>query len=237
LLPPRLLLFALLPPRLLPFELPPRLLVLLLDPERPLFALLPPRLLPAELLVDPERPLLLPPLLPGRPFELPPEACEVLLLDDPPDGLPFDELPPGRPFEEGLPVLLPCDVLEPPEEWLVAAGLLAGLGADCGFFLSSALPGTEIASKKRAMANKVGKRCEWRCLNFMRPPEAVIKRLQLSTDNHERAMLLNFGPKVFYSCQLRWGPDPTRAPPVLSGDLLFAQPVSAQPALAFGLCH
>jgi hypothetical protein len=175
--------------------------VLLFDPERPLFALLPPfepRLFPAELFVDPERPLLLPPLLPlGRPFELPPEACEALLLDDPPDGLPFaepldglplDEPPLGLPFDDppdpdGLPVLLPCDVLEPPEEWFVEAGLLGGLGADWGFFLSSALPGTEIASKKRAMANRVGKRCEWRCLSFMRPPEAVIKRLQLSTDN------------------------------------------------------
>jgi hypothetical protein len=120
--------------------------------------------------------LLLPLFPPARPFALPPEVL--------PDGLPFAE-PLGLPFDDppdpdGLPVLPPCDVLEPPEEWLVEAGLLGGLGADCGFFLSSALPGTDIASKKRAMANRVGKRCEWRCLNFMRPPEAVIKRVQLS---------------------------------------------------------
>jgi hypothetical protein len=90
--------------------LPPRLFVLLFDPERPLFALLPPfdpRLFPAALFV--ERPLLLPLLPPGRPFELPPEAWEVLPLDDPPDGLPFAELPLGLPDDDpdGLPGLPP----------------------------------------------------------------------------------------------------------------------------------
>jgi hypothetical protein len=134
------------------FALLPRLLLALLFP-RPLFALL----------FDPVRPLLLPVVprlfpvapfaVPGRPVVPPREVLDPPLLP----GLPLLELPLGLPDDDpdGLPVL-PCDVL-PPEECEVWAGLLWGLAAGADLCLSSPHPGTEIASKKMASANKVGK--------------------------------------------------------------------------------